>query len=211
MKMFSISIQIRLPKEFKHFARERQQFLEAEYKAQMQGWLTPPPLYSSLMQTLPTSPEHTPRIGVQALQEPQDILPVVSVLSRRPHAQKSSSSAPQYMFSQPNNAVSTSNDAPASPLTELQRLLSVENALDMEHDRALFHATLRSGISARSDVEMLRVPEVSPREAPEALKALRRAEALSREREANMWQGGAAIGGLERVHGEWHRGPDEVE
>ncbi|OJA20637.1 hypothetical protein AZE42_09915 [Rhizopogon vesiculosus] len=198
MQMFSISIQIRLLKEFKRFARERQQFLEAEYKAQMQGWLTPPPLYSSPMQTLPTSPEHTPRVGVQALQEPQDILPAVSGLSRRSHAQKSPSSAPQYMFSQPNNAVSTSNDASASPLTELQRLLSAENASDMEHDRALFHATLQSGISARSDVEMLRVLEVSPGEAPEALKALRRAEALSREREASTGQGGVAIGGLER-------------
>ncbi|OJA07752.1 hypothetical protein AZE42_11922 [Rhizopogon vesiculosus] len=36
MQIFSISIQIRLLKEFKRFARERQQFLEAEYKAQMQ-------------------------------------------------------------------------------------------------------------------------------------------------------------------------------
>ncbi|OAX33071.1 hypothetical protein K503DRAFT_869785 [Rhizopogon vinicolor AM-OR11-026] len=199
MQMFSISIQIRLLKEFKRFARESQRFLEAEYRAQMQGWLTPPPLYSSpLMQTLPTSPEHTPRVGVQALQEPQDILPAVSGLSRKPHAQKSSSSAPQYMLSQPNNAVSTSNVASASPLTELQRLLSVENALDMEHDRALFHATLQSGICARSDVEMLRVLEVSPEEAPEALKALRRAEAMSREMEASTGQGWAVIGGLER-------------
>jgi hypothetical protein len=45
---------------------------------------------------------------------------------------------------------------------------------------------------------MLRVLEVSPGEAPYALKALRRAEALSREREAGAGHARAAIGGLER-------------
>jgi hypothetical protein len=45
---------------------------------------------------------------------------------------------------------------------------------------------------------MLRVLEVSPGEAPEALKALPKAEAPSRDREASAGHGGAAIGGLER-------------
>jgi hypothetical protein len=93
---------------------------------------------------------------------------------------------------------STSNDSPLSPLTELNDLRTAENISDMEHDRALFHATLQSGISARSNAEMLHVLEVRPAEAPEALKALRRAEALSIEMEANAGQGEVVIGSLER-------------
>jgi hypothetical protein len=45
---------------------------------------------------------------------------------------------------------------------------------------------------------MLHVLEVRPAEAPEALKALRRAEALSIEMEANAGQGEVVIGSLER-------------
>lgn len=164
----------------------------------MQGWLTPS-LYGSPMQIYPASLDHTPRLGVQEPQEPQDILPVACGLSRSPQVQNSPLSAPQNAPSKPTNgAISTSNNTFLSPLTELQHLLRAENVSDFEHDRELFHATLQSGISARSDVEMLRLLEVSPGEAPEALKALRRAEALSREREASAGQGGAVIGGLER-------------
>lgn len=189
-----ISIQIRLLKEFKRFARERQQLFEAGHGAQMQGWGLPPQLHCSLSaQTLPTSQDHTAR--VQALQEPRDILPA-SGLSTSPQVQNSLLFASRSTHTHITNAIpdSTSNDPSLSPLNELQRLLSAENSSDIEHDRQLFHAILQSGISARSDAEMLRVLEVSPGEAPEALKALRRAEALRRQTEANSCQGGAEIG-----------------
>ncbi|OAX38567.1 hypothetical protein K503DRAFT_816887 [Rhizopogon vinicolor AM-OR11-026] len=187
MQMFSISIQIRILKEFKGFARQQLQ-------AQAQRGLTPPPLYvSPPTQTLPTLLEHTPRLETQALPESQDILPVASGLSRSPQLQSSTLSTPQPT---PNIIpLPASNDSPLSPLTELRHLLTAENISDLEHDRALFHATLQSGISARNDNEMLRVLEVRPGEAPEALKALRRAEALNREMETST---GQIVGGLER-------------
>jgi hypothetical protein len=152
-------------------------------------------LHGSPTTTLPTYPDFTPRVGVQALPEPEDIIPAAS-LSVNPQGRDPTLSASQSTLSQPANA--TPNETFLSPLTELQRLLSTENASDMEQDRALFHATLQSGINARSDAEMLHVLEVSPGEAPEALKALRRAEASCREREASAGHAGAAIGGLER-------------
>ncbi|KAG0700333.1 hypothetical protein DFH29DRAFT_1056138 [Suillus ampliporus] len=198
MQMFSISIQFRILKEFKHFARARQ--FDAGYQGQ---GLTPPPLYATPpTQTLPMSLDHTPRVGVQALPVSQDILPVMTGLSRSPPAQNSLLSPGPSAQSQTNNVVSLSalNDA-LSPLTELQHLHTAENVSDIEHDRALFHATLQSVISAHSDAEVLQVLEVRPGEVPEALKALRRAmEALKRAREASEGQGGEAIGdGLERV------------
>ena len=54
------------------------------------------------------------------------------------------------------------------------------------------------GINASRGAEMLRVLEVSPSQALEALKALWKAEALSREMEASARHGWATIGGLER-------------
>lgn len=179
------------------FAREWHQFLEPSHQAQTQGGLTPPPLYGSTpTSTSPTLLEHTPRVGAQALPESQDVHPDTSGLSRSPRLQNVTLPAAQST----TNIIppSTSNDSPLSPLTELRDLLTAENISDMEHDRALFHATLQSGINARSDVEMLQVLEVRPAEAPEALKTLRRAEALSIEMEANAGQGEAVIGGLER-------------
>jgi hypothetical protein len=72
--------------------------------------------------------------------------------------------------------------------------MTAENASDIEYDRALFHTILQSGISPRSDADMMRLLEVRPGEELEALMALQMAEALSMAGE----QGGTAIGGLER-------------
>ncbi|KAG1737996.1 hypothetical protein EDB19DRAFT_1715645 [Suillus lakei] len=191
-QMFSISIQIRILKECKRFARERR--LEAGHHA---PGFTPPPLYASPpTQTLPISLDHTPRVGTQALPEPHDILLAASGLGRSPPAQKLLLPPVQSMQSQTDNTVppSSSNDTPISPLAELQDLHSIENASDIEHDRALFHSTLKRAISARRADEVLQVMEVRPGEVPEALKALRRAEeALRRAREASERQGGDVV------------------
>ncbi|KAG1729968.1 uncharacterized protein EDB91DRAFT_1310825 [Suillus paluster] len=199
MQMFSISIQIRILKEFKRFAGEWQ----SNTGRQAQG-LTPPPSYATpLMQIPHVSLDHTPRVAPHLLPEPQDILPETSGLSRNPPVQDSSLSPPS-MHSLNNNAVSSSasNDTHISPLTELQHLHTAENASDIEHDRALFHATLQSVISARNDAEVLKVLEVHPGEVPEALKALRRAvETLRRTGDASEGKGSEVIEdlGLERV------------
>ncbi|KAG1773258.1 hypothetical protein EV702DRAFT_582213 [Suillus placidus] len=196
MQMFSMSIQIRILKEVKRFARERR--LDAGYHAQ---GLTPPPVYASPpSQTLPISSDRTPRVETQALPEPHDLLPAASGLSRSRPAQDQPLSPPQSTQSQTGNTVPPSN-APISPLAELQDLHIAENASDREQDHALFQSTLKRVISARRDDEVLQVLEVRPGEVPEALKALRRAEeAMRRRREANERQGGDVIEeGLERV------------
>ena len=164
----------------------------------MRGLTTVPPLYGSApTQNLSTSTDHTQEVEAQALKEPQDMLHAASGLGTSPQIPNPQSFTPQSIHPQFTNtiALSTSHDNSLSPITELQRLLRAENASDVEHDHQLFHAVLKSGISARSDAEMLRILGVSPEEAPEALKALRRAEALSRERDASAGQGGAEAGG----------------
>ncbi|KAG2124042.1 hypothetical protein DEU56DRAFT_744872 [Suillus clintonianus] len=198
LQMFNISITIRILKECKGFARERR--FDAGYHVQGP---TPPPLYvSPPTQTLPIPLDHTPRVGTQALPEVHDILPAASGLSRSPPAQNQLLSPLQSLQSQTDNTIpSDANDSPISPLIELQHLHKTQDASDIEHDRALFHATLQSVISAHSDAEVLEVLEVRPEEVPEALKALRRAEeALRKAREANEGQGGNVIEeGLKRV------------
>lgn len=196
MQMFSISIQMRILKECKRFARERR--IDAGYHAQ---GLTPPPTYASPpSQTQPIALDRTPRAGTSALPEPHDILPEAPGLRRSPPAHNLPLPLLQSVQSQTNNTVPPS-DAPISPLAELQDLHTVENASDREQDRALFHSTLQRAISARRDDEVLQVLEVRPEEVPEALKALRRAEEAQRmAREANERQGGEVIEeGLERV------------
>ncbi|KAG2099294.1 uncharacterized protein F5147DRAFT_747297 [Suillus discolor] len=196
MQMFSISIQIRILKEFKRFARDTR--LDVVHHAQGP---TPPPIYASpLSPTLPISLDCTPTVGTPALPEPHDILPAASGLSRSPPAQNPPLSPLQSVQSQTYHTDPPS-DALISPLTELQDLHVVENASDREQDRALFRSTLQRAISARRDAEVLQVLEVRPGEVPEALKALRRAEeALRREREAIEKKGGDVIDeGLERV------------
>ncbi|KAG1897189.1 uncharacterized protein F5891DRAFT_1243087 [Suillus fuscotomentosus] len=193
MQMFSISIQIRILKEFKRFARDTR--LDPVHHAQGP---TPPPVYASpLSPTLPISLDRTPTVGTPALPEPHDILPATSGLSRSPPAQNTPLSSVQSQ----TNDTDPPSDAPISPLTELQDLHVVENASDREQDRALFRSTLQRAISARRDAEVLQVLEVRPGEVPEALKALRRAEeSLRGEREANERKGGDLIDeGLERV------------
>lgn len=140
------------------------------------------------MHPLPTLLEHTPRVGAQALPEPQDIPPEAPVNLPLPAAQSTTDTNPN-----PTSSISS-----LSPLTELNHLLTAENVSDIEHDRTRFYETLQSGIGARSDAEMLHLLQVRPGEAPEALKALRRAEALSKEKETSTEQGAAVIGGLER-------------
>lgn len=105
-------------------------------------------------------------------------------------------SVPQSILSQSTNTNPplTSTVYPLSPLTELEYFMTAENASDIEYDRALFHTILQSGISPRSDADMMRLLEVRPGEELEALMALQMAEALSMAGE----QGGTAIGGLER-------------
>lgn len=195
-QMFSISIQIRILKECKRFARERR--IDAGYYAQGP---TPPPIYASPpSQTLPISFDRTPRIETPALPESHDILPAAPGLRRSPPLHNPPLSSLQSVQSQANDTTPPS-DVPISPLDELQHLHTAENASDREQDRALFHNTLQRVISAQRDDEVLQVLEVRPEEVPEALKALRRAEeALRRVREANERQGGEVIEeGLERV------------